>query len=108
MPGYLAHQAATVLCAHGGQATPTATYPRVKLSGNAAVVLTTPYVVAGCAMPPPPPGTGPCVSGQWATGTVRVRVLGGLPLVVQGGQAVCVPTGTPLTVAAQQIRVRGT
>jgi hypothetical protein len=35
MPGFLLHVGATVLCAHGGQATPTAPNPRVMVSGTA-------------------------------------------------------------------------
>ena len=32
MPGYLLHMGATVLCAHGGQAQPVMTNPRVMVS----------------------------------------------------------------------------
>ena len=34
MPGFLLHVGATVLCAHGGQAQPTAPNPRVLVSGQ--------------------------------------------------------------------------
>ena len=34
MPGPLLHLGATVLCAHGGQATPSAPVPRVQVSGQ--------------------------------------------------------------------------
>jgi hypothetical protein len=103
MSGYLAHQGATVVCTHGGQAQPTATDPRVKLSGQQAVQLPTPYTVTGC--PLPPSAGGPCASATWTAGTVRVRSLG-QPLVIQGGTASCVPTGVPLQVSAVQSRVR--
>ena len=52
MPGFLLHLGATVLCAHGGQATPSAPNPRVLLSGQPATTLGAPYMIAGCAMPP--------------------------------------------------------
>ena len=102
MAGKLAHQGATVLCSHGGQAQPTATDPRVTLSGQAAVQLTTPYTVTG--WPLPPSAGGPCTSATWTAGTVRVRSLG-QPLVIQGGTATCIPTGVPLQVSVVQPRV---
>lgn len=106
MPGHLVHLGATVLCTHGGQAQPTAPSPRVRVQGQPAVVQTTPYVVAGCAFVPPT-GNGPCVSAQWIKAATRV-LLGGVPAVLQDSRAVCVPTGTPLTVVTTQLRVRGT
>ena len=105
MPGYLAHQGATVICGHGGQAQPSAVNPRLTLGGQAAVSLPTPYTVAGC--PLTPSNGGPCTSASWTAGTTRVRSLG-QPLVIQSGTAVCAPTGVPLQVTAVQSRVRGT
>ena len=102
MPGFLLHVGATVLCAHGGQAQPTVPNPRVTLGGQPSVTLTAPYVVAGC--PFVPPAAGPCVTAQWVVGTTRVTS-NGQPLVVQSGQAICAPTGTPLMPVVQQTRV---
>jgi hypothetical protein len=102
MPGFLLHQGATVLCSHGGQATPTVPNPRVLVSGQPTVLLSGPWLVAGCPLVPPP--IPPCVLGQWVVGTVRVTSLG-QPLVIQTGQAVCIPTGTPLIPVAMQARV---
>ena len=104
MPGFLVHVGAQVLCAHAGQATPTVANPRVTVSGQPTVLLTTPYVVAGCTFPPPTAGNGPCVTGQWLVGTTRVTSLG-QPLVVQSSQGICAPTGTPLLIVATQTRV---
>jgi hypothetical protein len=104
MPGFLLHVGAQVLCAHAGQATPTAPNPRVTVSGQPTVLLSAPYVVAGCTFPPPPTANGPCVTAQWVTGTTRV-LSNGQPLLVQSSQAVCTPTGTPLIIAATQTRV---
>lgn len=103
MPGFLVHVGAQVLCAHGGQATPTVPNPRVMVSGQPTVTIAAPYVVAGCAFPPPPGGNGPCVTAQWLMGTVRVTS-NGQPLVVQSSQAICAPTGTPLMILLTQVR----
>ena len=102
MPGFLLHVGATVMCVHGGQAQPTAPNPRVTLSGQPSVLMTAPYVVAGCPFVPPAPG--PCVTAQWVVGTVRVTS-NGQPLLVQSSQAVCAPTGTPLLPLVMQTRV---
>ena len=104
MPGFLLHVGAQVLCSHAGQATPTAPNPRVMVSGQPTVLMTTPYVVAGCTLPPPTAANGPCVTAQWLTGTTRVTS-NGQPLLVQSSQAVCAPTGTPLSIVATQTKV---
>jgi hypothetical protein len=104
MPGFLLHQGASVLCAHGGQAQPTAPNPRVLVNGMPTVALTSPYVVAGCALPPPPAANGPCVSGQFVTAALRVTSLG-QPLLLMDSQAICAPTATPLMIVAAQTRV---
>ena len=103
MPGFLVHVGAQVMCSHAGQAQPTAPNPRVLVSGQPTVLITAPYVVAGCAMPPPPAGNGPCVTAQWLTGSVRV-LSNGQPLVVQSSQSICAPTGTPLLILVTQTR----
>jgi hypothetical protein len=100
MPGLLAHDGAVTLCAHAGQARPAVSNPRVKVGGRPTALLTVPWLVTGCAKP------GPCVTAQWVTGTTRVRSAG-VPLVIQGGAAVCAPSGGPLSVAVVQPRVRG-
>jgi len=107
MPGFLLHVGATVQCAHGGQAQPTAPNPQVTVGGQATVTLATSYVVAGCALPPPPNGNGACVSAQWTSGATRVTS-NGQPLLLVDSQATCTPTGTPLLVVATQTRAQGT
>jgi len=104
MPGFLVHVGAQVLCAHAGQATPTVPNPRVTVSGQPTVLITAPYLVAGCTFPPPPAANGPCVSAQWLVGSTRVTS-NGQPLVVQSSQAICAPTGTPLMIVLTQTRV---
>ena len=88
----------------GGQATPTVPNPRVVVSGQPTTLLSSPYVVAGCALPPPPVANGPCVTGQFVSGTTRV-LSNGQPLLVLSSQAVCAPSGTPLIIAVTQTRV---
>lgn len=106
MPAPILHMGATVLCAHGGQATPTVPSPRIMLSGMPAATIAAPYVVAGCAFVPPA-GNGPCVTAQWTVGSVQV-LADGQPLALLTGVAVCVPTGTPLMPVQAQLRVLAT
>lgn len=107
MPGTLLHVGATVLCAHAGQATPTVPNPRVTVSGMPTVTLASPYVVAGCTMPPPSAGNGPCVTAQFVTAALRITS-NGQPLLLLDSQAICAPTGTPLMIVVTQTRATGT
>ena len=79
-------------------------FPSKRFDGQPTVLMTSPYVVAGCTLPPPSAANGPCVTAQWVSGTTRVTS-SGQPLLVQSSQAVCTPTGTPLIIVATQIRV---
>lgn len=106
MPSPILHLGATVMCSHGGQAMPTAPSPVILVSGAPATTIAAPYAVAGCAFVPPA-GNGPCVTGQWVVGAVRV-LSQGQPLAVMSGVAVCVPTGTPLLPVVAQTRALAT
>ncbi|HKF48714.1 MAG TPA: hypothetical protein VKB38_15255 [Terracidiphilus sp.] len=103
MAGFLLHQGAVVMCAHGGQATPPVPNPRVMVMGMPTATISAPWIIAGCpgVLPPIPP----CVTGQWALGTLRVTSMG-QPLVVQSGVAITVPGGVPLMPVTQQTRVQ--
>lgn len=105
MAGFAVQLGATVICAHAGQATPTTPNPRVLLGGQPVVTLTSPWVIAGCALT----GTSapPCATAQFVVGATRV-LAGGVPVVVQSGTSICVPTGTPLQVVVTQLRVTAT
>jgi hypothetical protein len=105
MPAFLLHQGATVMCSHGGQAMPTAPNPSVLVGGQPTCTIAAPWMIAGC--PLVPPGPPPCITGQWVVGTTRVTS-NGQPLALQSGQAVCVPTGTPLLPVVMQTRVTAT
>lgn len=102
MPGNPVHSGAGVICAHAGQAMPTAPNPRVTVGGQPTVLLSVPWTVAGC--PFPPVSGGPCVTAVWSVGSTRVTSQG-QPLVISAGAATCAPTGVPLTVVAVQPRV---
>jgi len=95
------------MCSHAGQATPTVVNLRVTVSGQPIVMITSPYVVAGCVLPPPTAANGPCVTAQFVTAATRITS-NGQPVLLFDSQAVCVPTGTPLLVVAAQTRVTGT
>ena len=107
MPGFLLHQGATVQCSHAGQAQPTATNPRVTVSGQDTVVSTAPYTISGCTLPPPNAGNGPCVTAQWTSAATRLTS-DGQALLLFDSQATCTPTGTPLLIVSTQTRVTGT
>ena len=106
MPGFLLHVGATVLCSHAGQAQPTTPNPRVLVSGQPTVAITSPYVVAGCALPPPPAANGPCVTAQFISAATRITS-NGQPLLLLDSQAMCAPTATPLIIVVTQTRATG-
>jgi hypothetical protein len=106
MPGFLLHVGAQVTCAHAGQAQPTAPEPRVTVMGQPVTTISAPYVVAGCALPPPPSGNGPCVTAQFITSATRVTA-NGVPVLLLDSQSLCTPSGTPLLILETQTRVTG-
>jgi hypothetical protein len=106
MPGFLLHEGATVLCLHAGQAQPVVPNPRVTVSNQPVVTLESPYVIAGCVLPPPPAANGPCVTAQFITAATRIQVEGA-PVLLQDSQAICAPSGTILNVVLTQVRVKG-
>ncbi|MDY0048586.1 MAG: hypothetical protein RBS10_14315 [Thauera propionica] len=105
MPGPLLHAGASVLCAHGGTASPTHPNPRVLVGGMPTVTMSAPYVVAGCPFNVSG-GPSPCISAQWVVAALRVTS-GGQPLVLMDSQALCAPNGTPLLPVSAQTRVIG-
>lgn len=105
MPGLILHLGATVLCSHVGTATPTSPCPRVLLTGQPVVTLNTQYAVVGCALTVSP--NPPCTTGQWVVGATRV-LAGGVPVAVQSGTSLCIPTGTPMVPLVVQPRVMAT
>lgn len=104
MPGPMIHLGATVQCLHAGTAQPAVPQPRVLVSGQPVIAITSPYMIAGCTFPPPPAANGPCVTAQFVTAATRVLVMG-QPVLLMDSQAVCAPTGTPLLILSAQMRV---
>ncbi len=98
MPAPVLNLGATVVCSHGGQATPLSPHRRVLVTGQPAATIASRYVVVGCPLTPP------CAVGQWLTGATRVLV-GGSPLAVQSGASTCMPSGAPMLPVAVQSRV---
>ncbi len=105
MPGFLLHQGATVQCLHQGQAQPAAPNPRVKVNGQAIVMQTVPYTIAGCPLNISG-APSPCMTAQWTKASLRITS-GGIPVLLQDSQATCMPNGTGLIVALTQLRVKG-
>ncbi len=105
MPGPLLHVGATVMCAHGGQAQPTAPNPRVLVSGQPIVTQPAPYAIAGCPFNVSGAPV-PCVTAQWVSGATRV-MSNGAPVLLLDSQAICTPNGTPLIITVTQTRVTG-
>jgi hypothetical protein len=93
MPGPIVHFGATVMCSHAGTALATTPFPRVTVSGQPVVTLTTQYAIAGCGLTGT--GTPPCVTAQWVVGAMRV-LAGGAPVAIQTGTSITTPTGSPM------------
>ena len=109
MPGFILHQGAQVQCAHTGTAQPAAVVPNVKVGGQSIVVATAQYSIAGCTMPPPNAGNGPCVTATFIAPTAATRVTSnGQPVLLDTSQSTCVPTGTPLLILNTQKKVTAT
>lgn len=96
---------ATVLCAHGGQAMPTVTNPRVMVSGQPIVMQPAPFTITGCPFNVSGSPV-PCVTAQWITAATRI-ISNGMPVLLMDSQAICTPNGTPLLITVTQTRVTG-
>ena len=107
MASTILHAGATVQCMHAGQAQPTMTNSRVKVGNQPIVTQSSTYTIAGCTLPPPNAGNGPCVTAQWTSAATRVKA-GGEPVLFRDSQAVCTPTGTGLTIVNTQMRAKAT
>ncbi len=103
---YILDAGATVICMHGGQATPAVTNPKVKAGGQPVTTMGPPWSIAGCAFVPPT-GTGPCATAPFTVPATRVMA-GGQPVLLQSSSATCIPTGTPAQVVVTQLRVQAT
>ena len=105
MPAPVLHLGATVLCSHAGTATPATPFPRVTVSGQPVVTISSPWPIVACALSTT--STPPCVTGQFLVGATRV-LAGGVPVVTMIGQSTCVPTGNPMLPVVAQTRALAT
>jgi hypothetical protein len=80
-----------VTCAHGGTAHPASTAGRVRIAGTPVRQMSVEEHVAGCPNTTP----GPCVTGRWVSGSVRVRAQG-QPVVLADSASTSIPMGAPL------------
>jgi hypothetical protein len=103
MPGFMLHVGAQVLCMHAGQAEPLMPCPQVTVSGQPAVTIISPYVVAGCVLPPPILANGPCLTAVFVTAATRVTAMG-QPVLLFDSMSICAPSGTPLQTISCQTR----
>src|SRR5262249_22234353 len=96
---------ATVQCLHSGQASPSETNQRVKVSGQEIVTQPTSYTISGCTLPTQ--SGGPCVAASWTSAAMRVKA-GGTAVLLKNSQATCTPTNTGLNSISPQTLVKGT
>jgi uncharacterized Zn-binding protein involved in type VI secretion len=105
MPGSLLHVGATVMCPHGGQATPQSSQSRVLVGGQPVAVLADLYTVTGCGFTVAGKPQ-PCVTVRWFTPAGKVRV-NGSPAILSGSTGMCfsaeqIPQGPPAVTVVQQ------
>ncbi len=105
MADYLLHEGASVACLHTGQANPTVTDSRVKVSGQKIVTQPNPHSITGCTLPTE--SGGPCVTARWTKAAMRIKA-SGMPVLLKDSQAICTPTGTGVNIFTTQTRVKGT
>ncbi len=89
------------MCKHGGTAQPTSVESRVQVDRSPVVTQAATYQISGCALSS---SGNPCVTGNFVTAATRV-LAGGVPILLQDSQAVCVPNGTGVTITVTKPRV---
>jgi hypothetical protein len=105
MAAFLLHEGAVVRCAHQAPASPLRSNPRVRVSGQPTIVLSTPYRVSGCPHPVNSSTKVPCVLGSWTSAASRVRS-SGEPLVLTDSDSTSVNNGASFHVESSQRRVK--
>ncbi len=105
MPGFLVHQGATVVCAHAGVATPTVPSPVLTVAGMPVILVTAPWVIAGCSLAAIPAPA--CVTGTFITASTTVTSFG-QPVVLSSSTSTCQLTSTPMIVVSTQTAASAT
>ena len=100
MPGFLLHGGTTMVCPHGGSATPSQPNSRVTIDGQPIATLSSGFVIAGCTLS----GQARCLTAHFVTAANRVTA-NGQPILLRDSEAVCEPSGTPLVIVQTQTRV---
>jgi uncharacterized Zn-binding protein involved in type VI secretion len=100
MPGFLLHAGATVICPHGGSATPAQPDSRVTIDGQPIATLSSGFVIAGCTLS----GSAGCQTAHFVTAANRVTA-NGQPVLLSDSKGICEPSGTPLVIGQTQTRV---
>jgi hypothetical protein len=116
MPGsnIVVASATQATCPHGGTVNVTGTNTRVKAGGQAVIVVSDTFTVAGCPFQIRVPGgtkPQPGVTGSWLQPATRVTA-GGQPVILQTSSGLCrsaeqIPAGPP-SVSQTQTRVTAT
>lgn len=105
MPSPIVELGALVTCAHAGTAIPAPVSTRVLVDKKPAVMLTSTYVIAGCALTA---SSGPfCATGQFVVGATRVLTQG-IPVAIATGLSTAIATANPMLVMLTQLRVLAT
>ena len=102
MAGHILHQGARVLCKHAGIAEPDQIDSRVTVSGQAVMTVLRTYTVTACSLNGS--SSPPCTKATWIKGAERVSA-SGLPVAIDTGQSLCVPSGNVLDPKQFQQRV---
>jgi hypothetical protein len=105
MPGFLLTVASPCTCTHlTGKATTSAPNPRVIVMAQASVLITAPYLIAGCGNPPI--SGGQCTSAKFLAGATRVLSMGQpLALAMTPSPSLGTPTPAPMVTPPSQTRV---
>jgi len=106
MAGFLLSVGSLETCAHQGQLKCIAPKSRVTIMGQSVVTKGGGFVVAGCPSLPPPAGPGQCATAMPVTTSTKVMIEGDFALLIDS-QAICSPTGVPVTSTPVQSRVQG-
>lgn len=102
MPGFLLTVASPCTCPHvTGKATTSAPNPRLVVMAQPSVLITAPYLIAGC------PATTPCTSAKFLAGAIRVLSMGQpLAVAMLPSPSVCVSAPpAPMLTPPSQTRV---
>lgn len=103
---YLLTKGATGTCSHGGNATPIAGNPRVKVAGSAVLTMASQFSIAACPNNPSGVSPLPCVIAMFTSAANRVKVMN-MPVLLSSSSTTNLPTGASTKITEPQTRVKG-